>query len=93
MSQYLLNYKVGMWDSHILVLPWLVSVVLSCPCEFDSVVGQLTCDAGSQNELPFHIPDCLFGVENDQVRGSSTKNGSKGAVIRASPSYVVTQYL
>ena len=55
-----------MWLYGPLFLSWLMALAAACPCNFNNDLGEVTCDAGTQDMLPFSLPDCLF-VENDQV--------------------------
>lgn len=40
----------------------------ACPCSYDTESKEVTCEAGSQTQLPFYLPDCLTpSVDANQV--------------------------
>ena len=44
----------------------------ACPCSYDTESKEVTCEAGSQTQLPFYLPDCLTpSVDTNQVREAS----------------------
>jgi len=60
--------KATMWLFQLLCLPWVLTLAAGCPCSFDIALGEVICDAGSQDILPFSLPACLPGVQNNQVQ-------------------------
>lgn len=46
----------------------LLREVISCPCSYSSELREVTCEANTQDLLPFYLPDCLGKfVDSDQV--------------------------
>jgi len=56
-----------MWLHQHIFLAWLLALANSCPCKKSDDTGEITCESGTQNELPFSLPECL-SVDNDEVQ-------------------------
>ena len=51
---------------------FLLGLSNGCPCTFDDELGEVSCDPGSQSQLPWYLPECLT-IGNDQVKSNLLK--------------------
>jgi len=58
-----------MFTSITLIFPFLwVLTQGSCPCVYNNDIGEVFCDAGTQETMPWDLPDCLSYIPDDWIQ-------------------------
>jgi len=58
-----------MFTSIILIFPLIWGVTQgSCPCVYNNDVGEVICDPGTQERIPWDLPDCLSYIPEDLIQ-------------------------